>query len=93
MYRFVTFYIYYVIVVILFFMFCFTDTLPDIPLRRGKVMLPLNVDFIIENETVVNPLFHSQKSLYSQISIRFVYILMECWIKAVYYYVNSKTLY
>ena len=54
-------------------------------------VLPLDVDFINENECN-KPVLHSQTSLYSQSRFA-LYVLVECWIKAVYYYVNSKMLY
>ena len=54
--------------------------------------LPLDVDFINENASVANPvptprIASIHKSPFAKV------VLMECWMEAVYYYVNDKTLY
>ena len=52
-----------------------------------QVILPLNVDFINENTVTANLVLQPQNS-YLHISRFALYVLMECWTKAVYYYVN-----
>ena len=49
-------------------------------------------DFINENASVANPDPHSQNSL-DHMSRFAVVVLMECWMEALYYYGNGKTLY
>ena len=52
--------------------------------------LPLDLDFINENASIAKPdprIASIHKSRFATV------LLMECWMEAVYYYVNGKTLY